>query len=191
MNKDRLKLFFIILSLFFISCEVKKDKKEIMNNIPESEDGFFDENGLGGFSSGKTITLSAHFNECGEWGGHIEEMVIYTKPKKGFYLDYRKYHVNCDSIDAFYNHPYQKLELSKTIQLNKTHKNSISTYLKRLVNSKIEEQYPGSAGNSFSAVKSDSTFIIEVYDNKKSDIESFNKLQKELGFFPTKIEKVN
>ncbi|ESU21264.1 hypothetical protein FCR2A7T_06920 [Flavobacterium cauense R2A-7] len=189
MKKDHLQLIFIIISLLLLSCDSKEGTQHIKNNPSESEVIFFRENDPAGFTSDMKLTLKAEFDECGEWGGHKEEMVIYIKPKKGFHLDYRKFSVNCDSMDAFLNAPIQKLETSKTIKLVDANKISISNYLNRMLKSKINEGFPGHAGNLFSAITSDSTLIISVYDYKKIDIESYNKLQRELGFLPTVIKK--
>ncbi|UOK42131.1 MULTISPECIES: hypothetical protein [Flavobacterium] len=178
------KFIFLTISIIFLSCQSKIEKNE-----PSSKITFFEENSLGDFNSDLKLILNARFNECGEWGGHEEEMVIYAEPEKGFFLNYKKFKVNCESINDTNIDPSQNLELSKTIKLNNNNKKSITDYLERILKSKIEENFLGHAGNTFSAIKSDSTLFIRVYDKKKANIQSYNQLQRELGFSPTEIKE--
>ncbi len=175
----QLLLGFCLLSLFACNLSTTSDKQ--IDEINKQNNTFFDEADLGAFGSKTKLLINAKFSECGEWGGHKEKMVVYSKADKEFYLDYQKYKVNCDSIGAYYGTPnFQKIELEKTIKLNNIDKKSISDYIHRIVKSKIEERHAGHAGNSFSVIKSDSTLLINVYDSKEYDIISYNRLINEL-----------
>jgi len=111
----------------------------------------------------------------------MNHMCFRTKPQK--------FKVDCDSIGVYYGTPeFQKLELEKTLKLNEGNKASISAYIERMVKSKIEERFPGHAGNLSSIINSDSTLLIEVYDDKKFDVESYNQLLTELNLPITTIE---
>lgn len=170
---NKLLILVLISTLLDSSCT---------NERTESINKFFDEFDLGAGGSNTKLIIKATFSECGEWGGHNENMEIYAKEDKEFYLDYKKYKVNCDSISMNYGKPsFQKLVLVKSIKLNQINKKAISNYMQRMIKSKIEERYPGETGNLFSVLKSDSTLIIQVYDNKYYDLESYNKLLKELN----------
>ena len=134
------------------------------------------------FQRNKKLFINAEFCECGEWGGHEENMVIYAKKDKEFYLDYKRFKVNCDSLSSYYGTPdFQKLILNKTLKLNEANKISISNYIQRMAKSKIEERHSGNAGNYFSVIKSDSTLIIEVCGLNLFDELSYNKLLIELN----------
>ena len=90
--------------------------------------------------------------------------------------------MNCDSIGKYYGTPdFQKLEIEKTLKLNDANKKSISGYIQRMVKSKVEERYPGHAGNSFSVIKSDSSLIIDVYSGGSYSVDSYNRLLTELN----------
>lgn len=184
-------LFGLILTLLF-ACNSSTQSDKQVDKVNEPINKFFDEADLGAFGSDTKLFLNATFSECGEWGGHEEKMVIYAKSDKEFYLSYEKFKVNCDSIGAYYGTPdFQKLESQKTLKLNQNNKKSISDYIQRMVKSKIEERFPGHAGNSFSIIKSDSTLIIKVYDYKKYDLESYNQLLTELKLPLTTEQKPN
>jgi hypothetical protein len=171
---------------FLFACNSSTTSDKQVDKINEYSKTFFDEADLGAFGSDTKLFLNAEFSECGEWGGHKEKMVIYAKSDKEFYLSYQKYKVNCDSIGAYYGTPnFQKLELEKTFKLNDINKKSISDYIQRMAKSKIEERHPGQAGNSFSVFKSDSTLLINVYDNKEYDLKSYNRLITELKLIAT------
>ena len=183
MNRNEIirPLLFGLFLTFLFACNNSTSTDKRADNSIETINTFFDEADLGSFGSDTRLYLNAQFRECGEWGGHEEKMVVFAKEDKEFYLNYKKFKVNCDSIGKYYGTPdFQKLEIEKTLRLNDVNKKSISNYIQRIAKSKVEERYPGHAGNSFSVIKSDSTLIISVYDNKKYDIDSYNKLLTEL-----------
>ncbi len=152
------------------------------DNTIETINTFFDEADLGAFGSDTRLFLNAKFSECGEWGGHEEKMIVFAKEDKEFYLNYKKFKVNCDSIGKYYGRPgFQKLEVEKTLKLNDANKKSISGYIQRMAKSKVEERYLGHAGNSFSVMKSDSTLIIDVYGGGTFSDDSYNRLLTELN----------
>ncbi len=176
------QLSFGLILIFLFACNSSTSDDKKVDNEKGQKNTFFDEVDLGAFGSDTKLFLNARFSECGEWGGHEEKMIVFAKSDKEFYLNYQKFKVNCDSIGDYYGTPeFQKLELQKTIKLNQDNKKSISEYIERMAKSKIEERFPGHAGNSFSVVKSDSSLIINVYDSKQYDFESYNKLLMELN----------
>ena len=173
------QILFGLFLTFLFACNpsTHSDKQ-----VDEPINIFFDEADLGAFGSDTKLFLNARFSECGEWGGHNEKMTIYAKSDKEFYLDYKKFKVNCASIDEYYGTPdFQKLEIEKTLKLNDVNKKSISSYIQRMVKSKVEERHPGHAGNSFSIIKSDSTLIIDVYGGGIFSFDSYNRLLTELN----------
>lgn len=181
------QLFFGLFLTFFISCNSSTHTEKQVENAPI--DIFFAETDLGAFEMEIKLYLNARFSECGEWGGHNENMVIYAKADKEFYLTYQKFKVDCKIINEHNGTPVQQLELEKTLQLNQDNKKSISEYIQRMSKSKIDEQSPGHAGNSFSVSKSDSTLLIQVYDDKTYDVMSYNKLLTELKLPSTAGQK--
>jgi hypothetical protein len=127
-----------------------------------------------------TFKIEARFSECGEWGGHKEEIFIFADSSRIFYATYKVFPFNCDSLPYYDYKENLTPTINKTIVLNETTKKSIIDYILRLTQSKITERFPGQAGNFFSVANSDSTFYIQVYDSKEFDIESFRQLVMEL-----------
>jgi hypothetical protein len=167
-----------ILLLCLNSC-IEKDKNGV-NSVSKTIP-FFDPVTLGSSGVDASLNITATFSECGEWGGHRENLRIYVKPsdKKNYYLDYLKTNINCDERDEKgYN--IEKIVVQKTIKLNDSNKTSITEYIKRTIDSKVEERFPGNAGNSFSIMNSDSTLVIKVYDSNTKNLKSYNQLLQRL-----------
>jgi hypothetical protein len=161
-----------LLLIFLSSCQQKTEHKDQYSEI-----SFFDPFE---FSQADSLLINARFSECGEWSGHKEEIIIDADKNGNFHAHYKVYPYNCDSLKYYYANENLKPKFDKAITLNDKGKQSIIDYIKRLTQSKITEQFPGHAGNVFSVVKSDSTLIINVYDRKQYDLDSYNKLVTEL-----------
>jgi hypothetical protein len=167
-----------ILSL--TSCKAPSEMEKILKNI-NRENTFFEPSELGSGGSKNYFLITAKFSECGEFGGHDEGMKIYCKYGSDKYkLDYFKTQIHCDSFDEKGNLKFDTIE-TKTIELNKQSEKAIVLYLQRLTKSKIISRFPGHAGNSFEARKSDSTFVIQLYDGRiAKSLKNYNKLVKDL-----------
>jgi len=126
------------------------------------------------------LYITAHFSECGEWGGHYEKLTISLDKSHEPYLEYDRYMVKCDSVNPLNLFPYQILDYTKHLKLSSKDKESIENYISRLTRSKIIERYPGHAGNEFHIVNHDSTLLLIVYDNKQEDVYSYSQLLNEL-----------
>lgn len=163
---------YIILLFTFASCNKKINESIIQrnNNIGFFDPIIFDSEGLN-----VTLNLSAQFSECGEFGGHKELMKIYTNQKKEFYLDYKKFGIDCRNLSE--NHD---LVFSKTLEINEENKKSIVEYIHRMIDAKIRERNDSNAANSFSVNISDSTFVIEVNDLNEENIRSYKTLLNDL-----------
>jgi hypothetical protein len=74
MNKGHLYLIVLVSFTFsVISCHQEK------HNIAESKSrSFFDPMNLGKFNQTDNFTIHTSFTECGEWGGHEEDIKIYS-----------------------------------------------------------------------------------------------------------------
>lgn len=173
----KLKITGLVL-LFFTACTSKKNLEKTTKRN-DKVNAFFED--LNFDASDEKLILSAHFDECGEWGGHFERMVIYGKGEKDIYLDYQKFKVYCDSIDQKTHCPVQLKEIVRTFKLNESYKKAIFDYIQRMIKSKMGESFPGHSGCSFSVINADSTLVIKVYDHKSFDFESYNNLLSELN----------
>ena len=176
----KLALFFLLVSL---SCSKKQEVVQVASTGKPIE--FFDPIALGSTGVDANLKISAFFSECGEWRGHSEELKIFTKKRnyKDYFLSYTKTDIDCDKRDSKGNN-IETVAVKKTIKLTDSDKKSIIAYMKRMINSKVEERFPGNAGDSFSIMNSDSTFVIKVYDHNNKNSKSYNQLLVEL-----KLEK--
>lgn len=168
-----IKIIFVFSTSFLSIIFLLGCKQKTADKAQKLETSFFD---FFEFSQADSLLINARFSECGEWSGHKEEIIINADKNRNFYAHYKVYPYNCDSLKYYYANENLKPKLDKTIRLNDEGKQSIIDYIKRLTQSKITEKFPGHAGNIFSIVKSDSTLIINVYDNKQYDVDSYNKL---------------
>jgi hypothetical protein len=55
-----------------------------------------------------------------------------------------------------------------------------------MITSKVEEKFPGNAGNSFSVINCDSTLVIKVYDFNSRNLKSYSTLLEELDLVKIK-----
>lgn len=176
-----LRFFYLglVISTFLPSCKQSLKRIETTNIVTDTLT-FFEPIELGAYNNKENLTITARFSECGEWGGHKEVITIYSDEKHIFHAHYLKYPFNCDSMPYPSYERNIKSNFDKEIVLSSKDKKAITDYLHRLIQSKITENFPGHAGNIFSAFKSDSSFLVSVYDRKLFDITSYNQLVAEL-----------
>jgi len=126
----------------------------------------------------------ALFSECGEWGVHSEELKIFTEEAnyKDYFLTYTKTNIDCDKRDLKGN-DIETIAIKKTIKLTGSNKKSIIEYMKRMIQSKVSERFPGNAGDLFSVINADSTLVIKVYDYDSKNLKSYNQLLIELKLY--------
>lgn len=173
-------IYFLIAIVSLVSCKAPSEMEKIIRKN-DKENTFFEPSELGSGGSNNYFLITARFSECGEFGGHDEGMKIYCKYRsKKFNLDYYKTQIACDSFDEKGNLKMDTI-ITKTIELDKKSEKAIVSYLQRLTKSKVISHFPGHAGNYFEARKSDSTFVIQVYDGRiAKSLKSYTKLVKDL-----------
>lgn len=171
-----------VVSSILLSCIL------VTSCLDKKDDSFFDELELGAAGSETRLIFYANFDECGEWGGHKEDLIIFAKSDKNFYATFKKSKVDCDKVGALYGTPeFHQPDLEKTFKLNNSHKEAIREYMQRLVYSKISEKHPGHAGQNFGIIKTDSTLIIDVYDVNPNNFKNYKELQKKLDLPITRL----
>ncbi len=173
-----MKKIFLVFLLISLSCSKKQDRKI------QGEDRkivFFDPITLGSSGVDAGLKINARFSECGEWGGHHEYIKIFAKEGnyKDCFLNYKKTNIDCEKRDNN-GRNIETIVVQKTIKLTDSNKKSIIEYMKRMIDSKAGERFPGHAGDSFSIINSDSTFVIKVYDYNSKNLKSYNQLLAEL-----------
>lgn len=169
--------FFLIL----VGCSNCKEPRPAVK--PNTEVDFFDPMEFGTINNGGRLSIEAKFSECGEWGGHKEEIIVFADSSKTFHAGYRVFPYNCDSLPYYIGNKNLKPIVSKTVTVQEKEKTAIIAYIRRLTQSKINERLidgASNAGNVFSIVNSDSTFFIWIRNRKDEDASSYNKLVHEL-----------
>jgi hypothetical protein len=132
-------------------------------------------------NDGPILSILAIFEECGEWSGHKEEIIVSQDEKWNEFAVYRIYPYNCDSLDYYYGNDKVKPNSETKVLLDHKRRKSINDYIVRLATSKANEtSFVGNAGHMFSIVNRDSTLMIQVYDTKKYDVDSYRQLVNEL-----------
>lgn len=160
----------ILISLF--SCDRKDLNKDnlIENNIES------DKVSLNTLIEWDTLFIASQFDECGEWGGHKEVLEIFKKDEK-VYLNYKRNTIDCNKNDAIYN---TKLSLVKKITINNEQQEGIKNYIFKLLQGKIDEGPYGHSGKKFKVSNSDSTLLINVYDNNDINLINYKNLLEQL-----------
>ena len=157
------KVYCFVIAFLILSCNRKPPETKNTNKVAEFENIV----GVG------YLKLTADYDECGEWGGHHEEIKIVRAEKKLF-AKITKDSVDCKNLTS------RKIIEKKRVALNENHKKAISDYLHELLNKSLEEQIPYHAGQWYSAETIDSTLVLN-YHEAKNNWKGFMKLKVELS----------
>ncbi|MEQ8582507.1 MAG: hypothetical protein RIC30_07445 [Marinoscillum sp.] len=157
-----MKFINIILAAFIFSCQHTNEQQK-------SKVDFF-ENELLSNSNEPLLNIYYQSDECGEWGGHEETMVISRNDGKTSYeLTYQEYSVNCDSMITeyskygYYARPLKELVRTTKVVIDEQRKQSILNFSTDMVKSKFNEPFTGHSGVILTISNSDSTFIISTW----------------------------
>jgi len=169
----------IFAILLLTSCKSPSRTQRILKEM-QKEKTFFDPVELGSGGSNGNFIIKAYIEDCGEWGGHYEQMKLYALHKeKNIFLAYKKTNVDCNRQESDSTY-LQDTIVSKTIKLSKANEKAIVSFLSELTTLKITSRFPGHAGNQFEVIKSDSTFYIKLYDGRKASLKNYKKLLEKL-----------
>lgn len=125
------------------------------------------------------MTLYAQFDECGEWGGHIEVFKLYSKSEsptassENIWFDYKR-----DSVDC--SNPYENgiWTYSLSDKLTDDGQKKVIEYIHDLLNNFINtENLPRPSGQYYSVYTRDSTLLISSYG---PPVDGFQKLKTQL-----------
>jgi hypothetical protein len=166
----------LLLAFLIISCN---KEESFSKNTESSFENILDHT--------DTLSIDSRFEDCGEWGGHDEQIKIYSSDKKEI-LNYIKYKVDCGNR----NHLGQIIQtkaFSKTIILSKAQNKAIMDYINNLLKLKFIKQSFGNSGNSFSIERSDGSLHISHYGSSRLLLDNYNALMNNLGFDSVKINK--
>ena len=85
-----------------------------------------------------TMYIRTRFAECGEWGGHVEEIKVYIVNKNCF-ASFEQYSADCNSVKNNNGSPIQKLMSKTTQQIGRFEQILIREYIHSLVDLKFSE----------------------------------------------------
>jgi hypothetical protein len=157
---------FYILAIAFSILGCKEHSENSRDKYTPSSTNF--ENIVG---SGE-LNLYADFDECGEWGGHREEIKL-IRERKNIVALFTKDSVNCQNPNG------RKVIENKKVILNDEQKEAISIYLHELLNKSLGERVPYHAGEWYSATAIDSSIII-TYHKSEETWRGYENLKKSL-----------
>lgn len=163
-------LLISILSIFIglkgHNQESQKDSLSILETATEK-------NPLGFLYQTDTLTLLAHFSECGEFGGHKEKVNIFCDYKREYFAQYI-----VDSIDLKCpaNFEENAIVIRDTLfRLTRENEYEIIQYLDKLFKRGLISKYPSHSNDYFNAHTRYSGLNLTTYE-PDSNWNEFNKL---------------
>jgi hypothetical protein len=121
---------------------------------------------------GDTLTLKTRYSDCGEWGGHIEQIQIFDS--LGLFLKYQKDTVDCETLP---NLSHEIIE-SRTKRITQGDKELIQNYIDEIKRLTKEEKFPCSnASDNFTVTFKKETF---GFVDWCKEVDNFGPLTKEI-----------
>jgi hypothetical protein len=161
MNK-LLQLSFVVFII--IGC---KDRAEIKNDKQKNAVEFENIIGAG------YLKLTAIYVECGEWGGHREEIKIYRQ-KTNLFAEFTKDTISCENHSDL----NPRITEKRKINLTSNQVKNVSSYLHDLLDKSLTEQIPYPSP-TFGVETIDSSIVIVFRDNSRK-WQGFTELKKHL-----------
>ncbi len=187
----------LVISLLLVCCNIDasdKSPSEEKVDVSRFDELSFDPDYLRASSSQETLLfLKAKFSECGEFGGHSEELQIHSIGLNGFHAKYSRYGLECDpppppEPDGTPQPDLREVQIDTTINLEKGALNSIKDYMIDLLGGKIEENFLNHSGNTFIIQNTDSSLYIKVYDNNIENVINYFSLLEDLKLPTPKLD---
>ena len=156
----------LVILLILFSCS----NSENTSNSNEYFYGYF---GNSKNNQNEHLTIKTRFDECGEWGGHFEKIIIFNKnDSRKLYAKYEETNYDCSN-----GNQNPKIVKTNEVEVKEIEKKEIKNYLKKLIEFKSNSFVTGNSGMSYSAVSQDSTLIIYTYNNDEECKRAFKKLK--------------
>lgn len=176
-----MRYLLVTILVLTIGCS---SQEEILSEAEDANTSIFDYE-MGLTISGPTLVITCAYDDCGEWGGHREEIRLVKSNQTSFCLEYQQYAVKCDSLTeifdglAFYYGFKQALVREENLTADNIIKKHVRNFASEMMRSKFEdEHYFSHAGVLTTIANRDSSFFIRTYTNSGDD---FNLLKQQLG----------
>ncbi|HXB42354.1 MAG TPA: hypothetical protein VNZ49_17580 [Bacteroidia bacterium] len=178
--KNILRLTIVFLStLTCVFGQTKRINPKDTNEItfycnPKVSQPAFKSSLIVNLKQGDTLALFAEFADCGEWGGHRENIII-VKKDNDLLATYYKDTVDCDSLPINSLNLKRKNVVEKSKLLTSTDRNRIIKYIDNLkIACKKKESPQSNSANSFRLY---SKGVLMWYTNWQKDWKEFTKLK--------------
>lgn len=175
------KILIFLLPIIFVSCEkneANSDLKYPTEILPN--DDFYDAVSLGKHNPELYYLIYAHYDECGEWGGHKEEIRIQSDSLGEIYVKYFYFPFSCDSVAYYYdNDSLIKPSKFKQVKLDKGKIKIIKRYSKDLIQEIQKEKKISHAGKVY-GIKYFDEINIHLFESSFSNDAEFEYFFKEL-----------
>ena len=167
-------LFYPGFLIAFCSCTHEQSRNT------QNKSTYFNSFELGAYNKNVNVRISARFNECGEWGGHKEEIFLTADKSENFFAEYHVFPYNCDSLMHEISSKNVVPTISKKITLNEKNKLAILRFLHDMMDAIITQDLISHAANNFTIANSDSSLFLSLSTDKASDIANYKSLVETL-----------
>ncbi len=164
----------ILAIIILASCSTSKNN---VLNLQKLIDGTVPKNPLGFLYQLDTLTLTARFSECGEFGGHKEKFLVFTDFRKQYFVKYTK-----DSIDLDCPNDFEENAViiqDTFFKINVKKEKLIEAYLGKLYTRAMTPKIISHANDYFNATTKHTGLSLYTAEPKR-DWHEFRKLQIEL-----------
>ncbi len=165
---------FILLVVLSSCCESKMPAV-IFSEVEIAESEVF----FPHFYWGDTLYLNVEIDDCGEWGGPEDNLIISMDSLRQYVLEFKRYKMDCYSIAEHENG--KPLEFEKKFILNDTMKVAVSDFLVDIMKAKIEEKADSNAGSTYNLFSNDSALSIRLHSTQKKIEEEYYNFKNDLG----------
>ncbi len=169
----------LLLLPLFIGCQ--ESSRELQKDSLSLSEIATEKYPLGFLYQADTLTLLAHFSECGEFGGHKEKMDIFCNYKREYFAQY-----TVDSIDLDCPEDVEEnaIVVKDTLfRLTLENEHEIIQYLNKLFKRGLISKYPSHSNDYFNAHTRYSGLNLTTYE-PDSDWYEFNNLINKLLKLP-------
>jgi len=167
-------IHFFLFITFVISCK-NNDKNKEIPSVNDSENNSIE---LPKIKKQIPFIITTIFDDCGEWGGHMEKLILESDTINEIQATFIKYKYNCDSIEYYYSLKRDSLptEFTKKIDFDSIQIKSLEFYFQKFHELRFDKSNYSNAG--FVHSLSYDTIRWEYYGYKL--IEDYTILKRDL-----------
>lgn len=169
-----MKIYIILIAIFILGCSSKKKSN---NNLKRIFENSIEKNPLGILYQTDTLTLTAKYSECDEFGGHTERMKVFCNYKREYFVKYVRNSIDLDCPNNFEETAIIIKDTMFKIDMRK--EKLVVKYLNKLYKRNMTSKMISHSNDYFKAETKYSGLSLFTAEPKK-DWKEFRKLQIEL-----------